>query len=132
LSNLRISPNQIAEAGSVTVSVGVENTGKRAGIDTVELYLHQHTAPISLPTEQLRDFARVELEPGQTKNVQFTIRPQDLMLLDRDMLWRVAPGTFDAMIGSSSAEIALRDSFEVKASSAFTGRGISTQPDLAR
>ncbi len=62
-----------------------------------------------------------------------TIRPQDLMLLDRDMLWKVVPGTFDVLIGNSSADIALSATFDVKTPSGpLAGQGVSTPPDLAR
>ena len=131
-SNIHVTPAQIGEGGTATVTVDVENTGNRAGTDTVQMYVHERTAPVSLPTEQLRGFEHVELQPGEKKTVKLTIRPQDLMLLDRDMLWRVVPGTFNVLIGSASADIALRDSFEVKASSAFMVQGVSTQPDLSR
>lgn len=132
-SNLRVDPKQIPEGGTVKVAVDVENTGQRAGTAVVQMYLHEHYAPVSLPVEQLRGFERVDLQPGEKKTVNMTLRPQDLMLLDRDMLWRVSPGTFDVMIGHSSADIALTASFEVKASSGpNAGRGVSTQPDLGR
>jgi beta-glucosidase len=132
-SNLQVSPEQIEDGGLVNVSVDVENTGERGGTQVVQLYLHQHYAPVSLPVEQLRALERVDLKPGEKKTVQMTLRPQDLMLLDRDMLWRVSPGTFDVLIGNSSADIALRASFEVKQPSGpLAGRGYSTQPDLAR
>lgn len=132
-SNLQVSPEQIGEGGRVRVSVDVENTGQRAGTEVVQMYLHEHYAPVSLPVEQLRGFERVDLNPGEKRTVHLTVRPEDLMLLDRDMLWRVSPGTFDVLIGHSSADIALRASFEVKQSSGpLAGRGVSTQPDLAR
>ena len=132
-SNLHVEPGHISEGGSVQVAVDVENTGPRAGTEVVQMYLHEHYAPVSLPVEQLRGFERVDLQPGEKKTVNITIRPEDLMLLDRDMLWRVSPGTFDVMIGNSSADIALTASFDVKASSGpLAGRGVSTQPDLAQ
>lgn len=132
-SNLHVSPEQIAEGGLVNVSVDVENTGQRAGTEVVQMYLHEHYAPVSLPVEQLRGFERVDLQAGEKKTVKMTLRPEDLMLLDRDMLWKVSPGTFDVLIGNSSADIALRASFEVKQPSGpLAGRGVSTQPDLAR
>jgi beta-glucosidase len=96
------------------------------------MYLHEGYAPVSLPVKQLRGFKRVILSPGEKQTVTMTIRPQDLMLLDRDMLWRVIPGTFDVMLGSSSASIVLRDSFEVTPTDPIADRGLSTQPDLAR
>ena len=95
------------------------------------MYLHEHYAPVSLPVEQLRGFERVDSQPGEKKTVKMTIRPEDLMLLDRDMLWRVSPGTFDVMIGNSSADIALSASFEVKAPSgplAGPGREYAARP----
>jgi beta-glucosidase len=132
-SNLQVSPEQLAGGGMLNVSVDVENTGQHAGAELVQMYLHEHYAPVSLPVEQLRGFERVELQPGERKTVKMTVRPEDLMLLDRDMLWRVSPGTFDVLIGNSSEDIALSASFEVKqASGPLAGRGVSTQPDLAR
>jgi beta-glucosidase len=132
-SNLHVEPGEIAPGGVVRVSVDVENTGQSAGTEVVQMYLHEHFAPVSLPVEQLRGFERVELRPGEKKTVNLTIRPADLMLLDRDLLWRVSPGTFDVLIGKSSADIALSGSFDVKASSGpLAGRGVSIQPDLAR
>jgi beta-glucosidase len=131
-TNLHLSPVQIAEGGTVKVTVDVQNVGSRPGTDTVQLYLHERFAPVSLPVEQLRGFELVTLNPGEIKTVRMTIRPEDLMLLDRDMLWKVVPGTFDVMIGKSAENIALRGTFEVKAAGSVLGRGISTQPDLAR
>jgi beta-glucosidase len=132
-SNLHVEPGEIAQGGVVHVAVDVENTGRCAGTQVVQMYLHEHFAPVSLPSEQLRGFERVELQRGEKKTVTLTIRPEDLMLLDRDMLWRVSPGTFDVLIGNSSAEIALSASFEVKGPSGpLAGRGVSTQSDLAR
>jgi len=54
--------------------------------------------------KQLRGFKRVTLDPGQKMTVDFTITPEDLSLIDVNMNWVVEPGTFDLMIGSSSAE----------------------------
>jgi beta-glucosidase len=113
-SNLRIDPPQIYPAGNARVSVDVSNTGARAGTETVQLYVHQRFAPVSVPVKQLRGFARVSLEPGQKKTVNFTLGPEDLQLLDRDMRWKVVPGMFDIMIGKSSADIPLKGALEVK------------------
>ena len=104
----------------------------RAGTETVQMYLHERYAPVSLPVKQLRGFERVALNPGETKTITLAIRPQDLMLLDRDMLWRVVPGTFDVTIGNSAEDIALSESFEVKSGDSIVDPGVSTQPDLAR
>jgi beta-glucosidase len=130
-SNLRLN---LPRAGSLPaqVTVDVTNSGNRAGTDTVQLYLHQRVAPVSLPVRQLRGFERVTLDPGETKPVSFIIRPEDLMFLDRDMLWRIAPGTVDVMIGSAADHIVLRDSLEVRADDRLVKTGTRAQPDLSR
>jgi beta-glucosidase len=121
LSDLRIDRPQILAEGKTQVSVDVENTGQRAGVDTVELYLHERYAPISTPVKQLRGFERVELEPGEKKTVTFTLGPKDLQLLDRSNHWVVVPGTFDIMIGKSSANIPLTGTLEVKSAGLLAG-----------
>jgi beta-glucosidase len=113
-SNLRVAPEQISPADGVEVSVDVTNTGVRTGVDTVQLYLHERYAPVALPVKSLRGFERTELEPGKTKTVRLKLTPDDLQILDSDLHWRVAPGTFDAMIGKSSQDIVLTGSFEVR------------------
>lgn len=120
-SNLRIDPPQIFSQGETHVKVDVENTGKRAGVETVQLYLHERYAPVSTPVKQLHGFERVALEPGQKKTVTLTLGPEDLQLLDRDNHWVVVPGTFDIMIGKSSADIALKGTLEVKSSGLVAG-----------
>ncbi|MGB8481317.1 MAG: fibronectin type III-like domain-contianing protein, partial [Acidobacteriaceae bacterium] len=55
----------------------------------------------------------VALNPGETKTVTMKLTPDDLMLLDEDMHWKVVPGTFDVMIGKSSADIVLSGPFRV-------------------
>ncbi|HLH36092.1 MAG TPA: glycoside hydrolase family 3 C-terminal domain-containing protein [Alloacidobacterium sp.] len=135
-SNLRISSEQINDAGANDISVDITNTGKREGTDTVQLYIHQRYAPVSLPVKQLRGFERVHLLPGETKTVTLRIRPEDLMLLDQNMRWRVTPGVVDVMIGTSAADIVLKGSFDVKSSDQIAdpsaGQGTREQPDLAR
>jgi beta-glucosidase len=121
-NNLRIDPAQIDAAGNARVSVDVENSGKRAGVETVQLFVHERFAPVSTPVKQLRGFERVAIEPGQKKTVTFTLTPESLKLLDRDMRWIVAPGIFDVMIGKSSADISLQGTLEVKGPRAVANR----------
>jgi beta-glucosidase len=131
-SNLHVNPEQVSRGGTATVTVDIQNAGQRAGTDTVQMYLHEKYAPVSLPVRQLRGFDRVTLEPGETKTVTLTIRPEDLMFLDRDMLWKVSPGIVEVMIGSAADHIDLRVSLEIKADSPLPDLGISTPPDLSR
>ena len=113
-NNLRIAPQQAAPGGSVDVNVDVTNTGARTGIETVQLYLHERYTPVAMPVKSLKGFVRVDLKPGETKSVTIKLEPEDLQLLDNNLHWTVAPGTFDVMIGNSSGDIALAGSFDVK------------------
>jgi beta-glucosidase len=118
-SNLHIDPPEIYTGGTARVSVEVTNIGKRTGVDTAQLYVHERFAPVSTPVKQLRGFERIALKPGERKTVTFTLNPESLMLLDRDMQWRVVPGTFDIMVGESSADIALRGALKVNSPGEF-------------
>jgi beta-glucosidase len=120
-SNLRIDPAQIDTERDAHASVDVENSGKRAGVETVQLYVHERFAPVSIPVKQLRGFERVALEPGEKKTVSFTLKLEDLKLLDRNMKWVVAPGMFDVMIGKSSADVTIQGTFGIKAPGTLTG-----------
>ena len=63
----------------------------------------------------LRGFKRVSLQPGETKNIQFTLHPEDLEILDINMNWNVEPGEFEVRIGASSEDIKLKKSFRIVA-----------------
>jgi beta-glucosidase len=115
-SNPVVDSPQIRAGGNARVHLEVKNVGSRPGVDTVQLYLHERFAPVSTAIKQLHGFQRVALDPGETKTVSFTLTPEDLMLLDLDLHWRVVPGTFDIMVGSSSADVPLKTTLEVKPS----------------
>jgi beta-glucosidase len=115
-NNARVEPAQIRTGRTTRVSVDVENVGKQAGVETVQLYIRERFTPVATPVKQLRGFERVALGPGQKKTVIFALGPEDLQLLDQDMRWRVVPGTFDIMIGSSSADITAKITLQVKSS----------------
>lgn len=112
-SNLHIDSKQVPAGGKARVSVDVENTGKVAGVETVQVYLHERYAPVSTPVKQLRGFERVALAPSQKKTVSFVLGPEDFQLLDQKMRWVVVPGTFEIMVGKSAQDIALKDTLEV-------------------
>ncbi|WP_184541736.1 glycoside hydrolase family 3 N-terminal domain-containing protein [Mucilaginibacter sp. FT3.2] len=113
-SNLVVSPEKENAQGDVQVSVDVTNTGARAGDDVVQLYLKDEVSSVTTYEYDLRGFERVNLKPGERKTVQFTLHPDDLALLDKNMNWTVEPGKFMVMIGSSSEDIKLKKEFEVQ------------------
>jgi len=112
-SNLRIEPAGIRPGGEARVTLDVKNIGDLAGVETVQLYLHEKYAPVSTPVKQLRGFERVALDHGASKTVTLKLTPEDLQLLDVDMRWRVVPGDFEIMVGKSSAEILLQGVLKV-------------------
>jgi beta-glucosidase len=113
-SGIRIDPAEIHTAGSARVSVDVKNAGDREGEEIVQLYIHEAVAPVSTPVKQLRGFERVALKPGEAKTVTFTLTPEELQLLDRDMHWVVVPGDFEIMVGRSSEDLPLKGTLKVR------------------
>jgi beta-glucosidase len=114
-SNLHVDPAQINTGGTAQVSVDIKNVGHQPGVETPQLYLHERFTPVVTPVKQLRGFERIMLRPGETKTVRFTLGQEDLQLLNQDMHWVVVPGTFDVMVGKSSADIAVQGTLDVLA-----------------
>jgi beta-glucosidase len=112
-SNLQVTPQQEKQQGDIHVTVDVTNTGQRKGDDVVELYLKQEFSDVTVYEYDLRGFERVNLAPGEKKTVEFTLHPDDLAILDKNMNWTVEPGKFQVMIGASSDDIKLKQEFEV-------------------
>jgi beta-glucosidase len=113
-SNLQVSPEKGQSQGDITVTVDVANTGQRKGDDVVQLYLKDDISTVTTYEYDLRGFERVSLNPGEKKTVTFTLHPDDLALLDKNMNWTVEPGTFQVWIGSSSMDIKLKKGFAVE------------------
>ncbi|WP_454801868.1 glycoside hydrolase family 3 N-terminal domain-containing protein [Mucilaginibacter phyllosphaerae] len=113
-SNLQVSPGKGQSQGDVTVTVDVTNAGQRKGDDVVQLYLKDDISTVTTYEYDLRGFERISLNPGEKKTVTFTLHPDDLALLDKNMNWTVEPGTFQVWIGASSEDIKLKKSFTVE------------------
>src|SRR5215467_6056661 len=113
-SNLQVTPATQERTGNIQVSLDVENTGSRAGDEIVQLYLSPDVTSVVYYDSVLRGFERVSLKPGEKTRVRFTLSPQDLMILNRDMQWVVEPGRFQVLIGASSEDIRLRGSFNIR------------------
>lgn len=104
-SGLTINPDTLHRGGVSTVSVNVTNTGKVKGDEVVQLYLHRRVASVTQPVETLKGYSRVTLAPGESRTVVFSIGPDKLSFLDRNLNPVVEPGDVDILIGSSSSDI---------------------------
>jgi len=105
ITNLQLSAQKIRPQGSVKVSVEVENVGKRAGDEVVQLYIRDQTASVTRPVKELKGFQRVTLQPGEKRRVEFTLGPKELGLYNRTMNFIVEPGEFKIMAGSNSEDL---------------------------
>ena len=105
ISAPHLSAAQIAADQSVTVSVDVRNTGKVAGDEVVQLYLHELVSSVTRPVKELKGFRRVTLEPGESTTVQFTLDREAFALWNEQMKRVVEPGVFEIMVGPSSVEL---------------------------
>jgi beta-glucosidase len=100
----RLEGDEIGVDGSTRLQVDVTNTGARAGDEVVQLYVRDRVSSVTRPVKELKGFERVSLQPGQTRTVTFEVTPAHLALYDIDMVFRVEPGEFTLMVGSSSRD----------------------------
>lgn len=99
-------PKEISAGQSVPVSVEVRNTGARAGAEVVQFYISDLHCREVCPTRELKQFARVELQPGETRTVQVMLDAGALMHFDaHNSVWHANPGTFRVSAGSSSRDL---------------------------
>jgi beta-glucosidase len=104
-SNLRVSPAKIAPAGNASVTVDVTNTGTVRADEVVQLYIHALVSMPVRPVEELKDFSRVTLNPGETQTVTFSLTPDKLEAFDINMRRTVEPGDFEVLVGKSSVDV---------------------------
>ena len=104
-SNLRLSRETIGPQGQTKVSVDVTNTGKLRGDEVAQLYIRDEVSSVTRPVKELHGFQRITLDPGQTQTVEFTLGPEHLSFLNRDMHRVVEPGTFKIMVGGNSVDL---------------------------
>jgi beta-glucosidase len=112
-SNLKLSKTAIKDNEAIEVSATITNTGKLAGEEVVQLYLQDKFASVVRPILELKDFQKIKLNPGEAKTIKFVIDKEKLSFYNSDLNWSAEPGEFELMIGSSSADIRLKSSFEL-------------------
>jgi beta-glucosidase len=112
ITNLKLSAQKISPNGKLTVSVEVENTGRRAGDEVVQLYIRDVAASMTRPVKELKGFQRLTLQPGEKRHVEFELGAEHLGFWNRELRFVVEPGEFKVMIGPNSEDL-LETKFEV-------------------
>ena len=104
-SNLKITKPKIKADEETTVTVDITNTGKVRGDEIAQMYLRDEVSSVTRPIKELKDFARVSIEPGATKTVTFKVTPEKLSFYNREMKRVVEPGMFQIMVGGNSTTL---------------------------
>jgi len=111
-SNL-VFDKKVAGDGTLTVSVDIQNTGTRDGVEIVQLYVADELSTLLRPNKELAGFQRVFLKPDEKKTVVFKIRASQFAFLDTRMKWKVESGEMTVMVGASSEDIRLKGTFTI-------------------
>ena len=106
-SNLKLNKNELKTSDKIVISVDVKNTGNIKGKDAVLLYLNDEYASVSRPVKQLKRFTKIELNPGETKTVEFTLDNYDYSFIGRENKRIVEPGKFKVFVGDLNSEFTL-------------------------
>ncbi len=108
VGDLHISDTEVPTDGEFTVSVTVRNTGGRAGVEVVQLYLHDVVGQVTRPVRQLAGFAQVPLEPGGSARVRFRVHADRTAFTGRDLRRIVEPGDIEVLVGRSASDLPCR------------------------
>ena len=112
--DLRVAPSVIAPDGHVQISARITNTGSRAGAEVAQLYLAAQASSVPRAVRELKGFARLQLEPGESRRVSFDVRATDIAYWDTPQArWAVEPLTYRVEVGASSRDLPLQGAFAV-------------------
>lgn len=108
-NNLEVTKNQ----NGVAVSVEITNTGKVAGKEVVQVYVADNEAAVKRPTKELKGFKKVNLQPGETKQLAINLEKEAFMYFDEDQnKWVLENGAFEILVGNSSTNILVSKAIE--------------------
>ncbi len=107
-SNLKIDNTEINNTDEINVSVDVTNSGKKAGKETVLLYLNDNFASITPEVKALKRFDKISLAPNETKTVKFTLKQKDLQFVNDDLKWISEKGTFTIQVSNLKKDFLLK------------------------
>ena len=101
-----ISSRKMMSDDVLEIRCTVKNVGSVAGKEIVQLYIGDEKCSVLRPVKELKDFCKVSLQPGEEKEILFSVEKEDLMFFDdKQQEWQAEPGKFKAYIGSSSKDI---------------------------
>ncbi|MEX0721990.1 MAG: beta-glucosidase BglX [Balneolaceae bacterium] len=103
-SPISLSSKSITMDDSLEISITVSNTGDYKGEEVVQLYLQDKVASVSRPVRELKNFKKINLEPGESKEVKFYISDKELSFYRKDMSFGVEPGEFMIYVGGNSRD----------------------------
>ena len=112
-SNLQLSDTVLTAEGSIKATVDVKNTGKVSGEEVVQLYTRDLVGSVTRPVKELKGFQKMELKPGETKSIEFLLKPEMLAFHRLDMSFGTEPGEFLLFVGGNSRDV-LQKSFQLK------------------
>ena len=101
-SDIALDASSFKAGGKLVAKVKVTNTGKVAGTETVQLYIRDLVGSVTRPVKQLKGFERITLQPGECREVSFTIDKEMISFYRQDMTWGPEPGDFKVFIGGAS------------------------------
>ncbi|HRD07394.1 MAG TPA: beta-glucosidase BglX, partial [Saprospiraceae bacterium] len=104
-SDIKLSATSLKGNQTLSASVTIKNTGKYTGKEVVQLYIRDVVGSVTRPVKELKGFQKIELKPGESKEVKFAITPEDLKFYNYDLQHIWEAGDFDIMIGTNSASV---------------------------
>ena len=106
---------EVSQDGQITFTVNVQNTGKRAGAEVVQLYISDLKASVDRPAKELKGFKKVYLQPGESKDVSISIRKDALSFYDETIhSWKAEAGEFEALVGNAADNICSKVKFTLR------------------
>lgn len=103
--DLTLDSTALDSDGTITATVKVTNTGKRAGDEVVQFYIRDMEGTVARPVKELKHFERITLQPGESKDVSFAITPEALKFYDYNLDYVAEPGEFQVMVGPDSRRL---------------------------
>jgi len=112
-SNLKLSTDSFSKNGTITASIQVKNNSTVAGKEVVQMYIRDLFGSLTRPVKELKDFKMIELNPNETKTVEFIINEKTIEFFTANKIWEAEKGDFKLFIGGNSEDV-LEKGFEYK------------------